>query len=127
MRYVRILAPAVVFTALMATPASAAQVSVLASENVTLYDDPGEYCGVFVDDYDDNEIEAYCLDENGHTWVKVRVPGVDGAVTSVKVTRRGDCSGVDIGYRKRGDVVTVKIDERGEFDCYYKRVVVRFS
>ena len=57
----------------------------------------------------------------------MKVPGVDGDVRTVKVTRRGDCSGLQVSYRKRGDVVIVKIDERGEFDCRYKRVVVRFS
>ena len=113
------------FLATLASPAHAAQVSVLASENVSRYDST-DLCGVFIDDYDDNEVNAVCFGE-GRTWVKVRVPGVDGDVNLVKVTRRGDCSGIAITYSKRGDVVTVKITETGEFDCYYKRVTVRFS
>jgi hypothetical protein len=111
---------------ILALPAWAETESVLAAEHVSRYDSGGGACGVIVDDYLEMEVNAYCFG-GGHTWVKVRVPGVDGNVTRVSVQRRGDCSDLSVTYRKNGDNVTVKIAESGDFDCYYKRVIVRHT
>jgi hypothetical protein len=119
-------ATALAFLVALAPPAFAETESVNAAENVTRYDSHGDACGVIVDDYLDNEVNAYCF-LSGNTWFKVRVPGVDGQVRSVRVARRGDCSGTDVSFTKRGDVVTVKVVSRGEFDCYFTRVSVRHT
>jgi hypothetical protein len=108
-----------------ATAALAARVRVNAADNAVRWDST-DLCDVVVDDYLDHTVNLYCFGE-GRAYVVVRVPGVRGRVTRVIARGEGDCSGKEITYRKRGDVVRVKILHRGDFDCTYADVIVRYE
>jgi hypothetical protein len=108
-----------------ATVALAARVRVNAADNAVRWDST-EFCDVIVDDYFDHTVELYCFGE-GRAYVIVRVPGVRGRVTRVIAQGEGDCSGKEITWRKRDSVVRVKILHRGDFDCTYTDVIVRYE
>ena len=91
--------------------------------------DSSQFCGVAVDDYFEYEINVYCFG-SGSTWFKTKVPGVSGKVTSVQVNGQGDCSGKRVTWTrsaKKWSTLLVTTKNTGDFDCYYKSVVVRFS
>jgi hypothetical protein len=81
---------------------------------------------VYVDHIYTHTVDLWCVD-HGTAWVKVKVPGVDGHVTRVSANGDGDCSGRQITFTKRGNVVKVKITHTGDFNCTYTWVVVRYS
>lgn len=110
---------------LTAIPAQAARVRVNAADNAVRWDST-ESCDVFVDDVFAHTVNLWCFVE-GRAWVVVRVPGIKGKVTRVIANGEGDCSGKRVTYRKRGDVVRVKILHRGDFDCTYGDIVVRYE
>lgn len=109
----------------IATPAWAASAKVNAGDDAIAWGST-ELCRVYVDYIYEHKVNLWCAD-HGTAWVKVRVPGVDGHVTRVKANGDGDCSGKQITFTKRGNVVKVKITHTGVFDCTYTSVVVRYS
>lgn len=125
MRKLLATALAVSFLVVSASPAWAGRARVLAGDAAIAWDS-GDLCGVFAHDYGDHDVELYCV-SSGSAWVKIRVPGVQGAVTRVVANGDGDCSGKSVTYVKRGTVVKVKIRHTGDFDCTYTAIVVRYS
>lgn len=124
-----VIAIAAVLPLVLATPASADSVRVNAAENISTWGTRGDDyggCAVRIDTFDDRDVRAFCW-ENGGTWFKVRVPGVDGDVTRVQAAETGDCSGQRITWKKPNSTAIVRIANTGEFDCRYTTVVVRYS
>jgi hypothetical protein len=137
MRRLIAVVSAAVITLATATPASAAVVKVNAAKKAVASDDVDvdndehwARCTVYVLDWlDDPYVRLWCIGDRGHgsAWVRVRVPGVRGEVTRVRVTSTGDCSTHDIRWRKRGSTVLVKVSVTAEDNCEVRTVRVRYT
>ena len=57
----------------------------------------------------------------------VKVPGVRGEVTRVRVAATGDCNTKEIRWRKRGSTVLVKVSITAENNCEVRTVRVRYT
>ena len=137
MRRLIAIVSAAVITLATATPASAAVVKVNAAKKAVAWDDVDvdndqhwARCTVYVLDWvDDPYVRLWCIGDRGHgsAWVRVRVPGVRGEVTRVRVTGTGDCSTQEIRWRKRGSTVLVKVSVTAEDNCEVRTVRVRYT
>lgn len=121
---------------LAAVPAEAAVKRVNAAENAVRWDaedvDDGEHfvlCDVFVLDFgDDPYVGLSCFGDDGfgEAWVRVKVPGVKGKVRRVRVAHTGDCSTLEVDWRKRRSKVLVTASVTAEADCELRTVRVRY-
>ena len=135
-RLVAILGAAVI-TLATAAPASAGVVKVNAAKKAVASDDvdvdDGEHyalCTVYVLDWVDNPyVRLWCNGDRGYgeAWVRVKVPGVRGEVTRVRVTGTGDCNTMETKWRKRRATVLVKIWVTAEDNCEVRAVRVRYA
>jgi hypothetical protein len=116
---------ALVLVIALASPAFAAQVRVNAGDNARRSGDRGPLCMVEIDDYYAHQVHVYCIN-SGRTWFTVRVDGVDGHPRRISVRQTGDCAGRRVTHRQSGETVLVKIENSGDFNCYYHAVTVRF-
>jgi hypothetical protein len=119
-----------------AAPASAAVEKVNAAKKAVAWDDvdvdDGEHwarCTVYVLDWlDAPYVRLWCIGDRGQgeAWVRVRVPGVRGDVTRVRVASTGDCSTKEIKWRKRRSTVIVTVSVTAEDNCEIRTVRVRY-
>ncbi|HEX5951356.1 MAG TPA: hypothetical protein VFZ96_10155 [Actinomycetota bacterium] len=118
-----------------AVPAQAQTTKVNAAVNAVAWDDEGvdadgvlAVCSVFVNDRgEDPYVSLLCRGDEGYglAWVKVKVPGVKGKVTSVRVAHTGDCTDLSIDWRKRRTNVLVTVSITAENACVLRTVRVR--
>ena len=120
-----------------AAPASAVVARVNSAEEAVAWDDVDvdndehyARCTVYVLDWLDNPyVRLWCIGDrgSGSAWVRVKVPGVRGEVTRVRVAATGDCTTKEIRWRKRGSTVLVKVSITAEDNCEVRTVRVRYT
>jgi hypothetical protein len=131
------IASAAIITLATAAPASAAVAKVNAAKKAVAWDDvdidDGAHwarCTVYVLDWlDDPYVRLWCIGDrgDGRAWVRVRVPGVRGDVTRVRVSATGDCNRKEVRWRKRRSTVLVTVSVTAEANCEVRTVRVRHT
>jgi hypothetical protein len=132
----RIIGLALGFVLLSATPASAEKIGVDAGDAAVAWDST-EHADVFVSTYGGGvSLYGSSYDDpdygwDSSAWVTIRVKGVGPGALTVRTPGTGDCTGKTMTFsRKPHHVVVVRIQHDAvagdEFDCTYKRVVVRW-
>jgi hypothetical protein len=135
-RFIAIASAAVIMLA-TAAPAGAAVAKVNAAKKAVAWDDVDiddgtnyALCTVYVLDWLDNPyVRLWCIGDrgDGRAWVRVRVPGVRGDVTRVRVTATGDCNRQEVRWRKRRSTVLVTVSVTAEANCEVRTVRVRHT
>lgn len=130
------IASAAVITLATASPASAAVTKVNAAKKAVAWDDVdvnGSHyarCVVYVLDWlDDPYVRLWCDGDRGYgrAWVRIRVPGVRGDVTRVRVAATGDCNRKEVSWRKRRSTVLVTVSVTADDNCEVRTVKVRHT